>query len=386
MFSIGHNFEQSLLEKIIGLGVYEFYAKLDSDIIGGGRPSYLLKKINKKKLKVNVESAHNMGIQFNYLLNSSCMGNNEYEKSGQKQIRQLLNYLTEIKVDRVTVAIPYLALFICKHYPNFKIDVSTISSVDNLKKFEHWINLGADTITLDTSVNRDFELLKSLANKYPGKIKLIVNQGCDLFCSFRNYHYNTVSHHSQNSFKGIPISICSFFCRYQRLLNPQNMIAAPWIRPEDLKSYQELGIDKFKIIQRHDKTEKIVATLKAYHSGSHKGNLAEIINFVYSDKYKISHFEIFKILKYFFRPTKINILKLYKLYSNLPTDDFNLNIDNQKLGCFIDQFKNNQCNRNNSCHECGYCKSWGNKVITFNENKKNMVIKNYEKILESFDF
>ena len=43
------------------------------------------------------------GIQFNYLLNAMCMGNAEYTREGQRALRKTLDWLSEIKVDSITV-------------------------------------------------------------------------------------------------------------------------------------------------------------------------------------------------------------------------------------------------------------------------------------------
>jgi len=52
--SIATNFDPELVEKVSTYPVAELYGKLPSDIIGGGRSSYMLGPINKNKFKKHV--------------------------------------------------------------------------------------------------------------------------------------------------------------------------------------------------------------------------------------------------------------------------------------------------------------------------------------------
>jgi hypothetical protein len=54
-------------------------------------------------------------------------------------------------------------------------------------------------------------------------------------------------------------------------------------------------------------------------------------------------------------------------------------LDNSKMDGFLGYFVKGNCNRN--CHACNYCKTWAEKVITFNEPKRRSYIELYSSIL-----
>jgi len=305
MFSVSTNFDNQFIQLVKSYDVFEVYGKLSHDVIGGCRPSFLLKNISRKRLELEVKEAHENNIEFNYILNANTLNNIEYTKKGMKKILNFINFLCSINVDSVTVTIPYLVILIKKNFPAIKVDVSTVAFVDSIKKFQKWKDLGVNNITLSLSANRDFELLKSLARYYdPSYIKLIVNQGCEMDCIFSHYHASINSSQSNKNNQN-PIEYCSFSCKKKRTENLRTLLCSQWIRPEDLSQYNKLGFNKFKIVQRQDSTERLVRTVKAYCAGSYDGNLLDIVNLVYNitQQYqKINFKTLINYFRYFFKP------------------------------------------------------------------------------------
>ena len=52
--SLATNFDDELIDKIKHYPIYEMYGKLNVDIIGGGRPSNYLNKLDLKKFEKHV--------------------------------------------------------------------------------------------------------------------------------------------------------------------------------------------------------------------------------------------------------------------------------------------------------------------------------------------
>lgn len=50
--------------------------------------------------------------------------------------------------------------------------------------------------------------------------------------------------------KGFYLDYCLIKCTLIRFSNFKEMLKTRWIRPEDLKEYEEIGIDSFKITGR----------------------------------------------------------------------------------------------------------------------------------------
>ena len=67
-----------LNEKYHGISqIVEVYGSHSNSIFGSGRASLVLPNVTNNRLKKFVASARNMGFDFNYLLNASCLGGME---------------------------------------------------------------------------------------------------------------------------------------------------------------------------------------------------------------------------------------------------------------------------------------------------------------------
>jgi len=89
--SVACNFDEALLKGLAGYPVYEVYGKLTTDYFGGGRPAFYLPQVNRQVLERTVKKTHENGIQFNYLLNASAMGNTEFTRVGQRKMEEMLD-------------------------------------------------------------------------------------------------------------------------------------------------------------------------------------------------------------------------------------------------------------------------------------------------------
>ncbi|MHB8157512.1 MAG: U32 family peptidase, partial [Desulfocucumaceae bacterium] len=177
--SVPTNWQPGLLEKINQSKIIEIYGKLDRDPIGGGRPSFILPFIDKRGAKEYIRAVHKYGLKFNYLLNSTCLGNAEWSGSRQKEMRKFLDWLVTIDVDTVTVAIPYLLQVVKKCYPSLETKVSVCAQVSNPFQAKYWEDLGADEITLSPwAVNRDFAALNKIRRAVKCRLQLYANTRC----------------------------------------------------------------------------------------------------------------------------------------------------------------------------------------------------------------
>ena len=129
-FSLAANYDVDLIPELAKYPVHEVYGKLPSDFIGGGRPSYMGTPLDKNLLRFYCEKLHDAGIEFNYLLNSSCLGNQEWGKSWQKKFMSLMSGLQKMGIKRVTVSVPYLMEIIKKRFPEFHVRVGIFAQVD----------------------------------------------------------------------------------------------------------------------------------------------------------------------------------------------------------------------------------------------------------------
>ena len=173
------NWQPDLVKKIKKPNVDVVYGKLNSDFVGGGRPGCLCPEISKSEAKRHVQEIHDNGLKFNYLLNAPCLGNREWTITGQRQLRKLLTWLTDIKVDGVVVSVPYLGQFIKKNYPHFSIGASSFSLIDSVEKAIFWEDLGVNVINLPPpEMIREFKLLRKIKSRVKCDLQLVVNDNC----------------------------------------------------------------------------------------------------------------------------------------------------------------------------------------------------------------
>ncbi len=372
--SVATNFQGDLIPRIARIkrnSIIELYGKLSSDFVGGGRGSYLLPGVTKGKVERYVEEAHQNGIKFNYLLNAACLDNKEFTMQGQKKLRQLLDWLVDIKVDLVTVAIPYLLEFIKMRHPQLKVCISLYAGVDTIEKLKYWENLGADIIILSPNINRKIRLLKDIVKCKKCEIELIANFACLYDCPYRFYHSVFQSHASQGGhvLHGFAIDYCILSCSYARINNPTEIIRSPWIRPEDIDYYKDIGIDRFKLIDRTKSAEKTLSIVNAYTNKYYEGNLVDLLpNFHAIGQAKVS---LFHKIKFFFHPFSVNIFRLKRMKGLL--SEFKFYIDNRKLDGFLKHFIDKDCSLV-TCQDCGYCEKIAKEIVMIEPGYQNRTL------------
>lgn len=379
--TIPTNWQDDLLKKIKRPDVHAIYGKLDRDFVGGGRASCVLNKIAKNNAKLHIHKIHEEGLKFHYLLNASCMGNKEWTRKGQKKLGRLLDWLSEIKVDGVVVASPYLAQHIKLKYRHFVISVSCFANVNSIEKAKFWEDLGVSVITLShIEVNRNFRLLGQIRDKVNCKLQLIANDGCIHSCPLFFYHNNISSHASQTTepLGNFMFDYCYLMCRYKRIVDPTYFICGTWIRPEDIKYYEDIGIEYFKLTDRTMHTDAIVLIVDAYSKRNYKGNLYDLFVSPSKSLWR-KKFNLIHKFKYFFHPFTINFFKILK-YGNFTRKDIEVYIDNAQLDGFIDYFLTEDCSYK-SCTECGYCQRIAEKVVKIDPQYRQIAIGDYENFL-----
>lgn len=373
--SVATNFDPDLPRLVAPYGAVELFGKLQRDTVGGGRAGYMLAPTSRARLEDHVCHCHDAGLAFNYLINTACMGNEEFTRSGQKHIVTLLDWLYEIGVDWVTVSIPYLVELVKTRYPRLKVKLGVFAAVDTPKKAEFYEKLGVDSIALQSLVvNRDFERLRAIRRAVKCDLQLIVNSNCLLECPMTPYHNVGLSHASQVGSKGFYAEYCLLHCLVEKLENPVNYIKSPWIRPEDLHHYESIGYSSFKVLERDAPTATLVQRVRAYKERTFDGNLLDLVQcYGYKDarsKAQTSRGRFWD-LKEFIKPWKIDPVRLLPLkelavlqgmiYAR-PEGESPVYICNANLDGFIDRFVKDNC-LNLNCGECRYCDDYASKAV-----------------------
>jgi collagenase-like PrtC family protease len=328
----------------------QLYGVLPTSMIGSGGSGPDNVRMVEKQAEEYIEQAHSAGLKFDYLLNAPSMGNMEWDENTHQELLMHLDWISSIGADSVTVTIPYLVELIKRQFPHLKIRVSTIAHVNSVARAKSVESLGADSITLDINVNRDFTLLKAIRNAVSCELTILMNNLCLYQCPYEYYHHDGLGHASQsyNSLSGYYVDYCVIRCSLDRLCDISQIIKCRWVRPEDIHVYEEIGMDMFKISGRSMSAERILQAATAYSSRHYQGNLYDILNII---------------------TPKIGFINsaLPGVQNNVIEPPPKFYIDNQALEGFMDFFGKQNCL--SGCSQCNYCQRIANKVIQFDRNE-----------------
>ncbi len=308
--------------------VAEVYMAGSPDVMGSGRATLHAALVDE--IKEQTAYAHQHNVKLNIVMNPSCLGGYHLTLHGYKTFDWYFNELAKAGVDGVTVAEPYFVELLREH--SMETVISCVAHVDSPQRAEFFEALGADAIAVDTNINRDFRILKAIQKAVHCDIRVLVNEGCLYKCPFRHAHFNLFSHitssrasSSQNAQVQPPNTFGDYYfdkCISIRVRDPSQIIRSPWIRPEDLKAYEAIGIDEFKISGRANAVRWILNCMEVYHRRELKGNLLEVLDC----------------------PSELR----YTFY-----------LDNGLLDGCIEQWKN--CKK--ICDDCRYCDELTSKVL-----------------------
>lgn len=284
-----------------------------------------------------------LGSWEEYTLNTSYLGNKEQIIKREEEIQEYISFLIEAGVKTITVSLPYMAEIIRRVSDKIGIEVSTIAHLDSLTQIKIWQELyGITKICIGLNKNRDINFLSAAArycNEHDIVLTLLANEFCGngitesdeikgaTGCIFRDHCYQLHSAGYQKEtklHKDYPMGMCIASRKSKSVWLKMN-----YIRPEDIKRYNEIGIDHFKLTGRTGSTAHLQEIMRAYMKESYDGNLLGLWK----------HLETIKEEKEeSFRP---------QVY-----------IDNKKLDGFVDYWfenRNHIC-ANEICGEtCKYC-------------------------------
>jgi collagenase-like PrtC family protease len=302
--------------------VSETYGQLNEpgNPYGSGRASDHMPYCDHTTLKKYIDYAKGMNIGFNYVLNTTCLSNEEFSVAGIKKFINFLKHLIDIGVESVTVCLPSLIELIIESGLPLKIKGSTVCCITNAERAKTYKTMGVHRIVVDESINRDFESLKRINTIFPGELEMIVNVICNKNCIYRSFHHNQMSHDFNYGQKSI--SYYSYRCMLKRVEEPENLLKMCFVRPEDLCLYEKIPINRYKIQGRQAVLNgNIPKTVEAYMKKSFDGNLLDLLD----------------------------------CFS--PTNSFRFHLENRLLNTFLDPFcQTGFCN--NNCDDCNYCENY----------------------------
>lgn len=382
-YILGCNWEKDLIDVAQKYGVTELFGKLQADVVGGGRASFMSRRIQWPIAADYIRKVQDAGITFNYLLNGTCMGNRELTRRGQNELDSLIDRLADAGIHRFTVSLPYIASKIRRRIPEAQIIVSMMAKVESVEQARYWEQIGATTLILFD--NKDFSFIQALKKCTGLCLEITANLSCLNRCHQMLHHINSVSHSSSTHGYGLyTLPMCETRCNYLKVLEPRRIIAGQWIRPQDVDRFENAGIDRLKILDRTSSTAQLELTLKAYTDKRFNGNLAELIPGYKQERMTgyLNQTMKLRMIRAFFKPLKFNLFNARPFAKRSAPPSFFINAD--KLDGYLDGFEKSDC-RHSSCETCGWCDSFAKKAITFDEAERNRFLNDSEKNIEMLE-
>lgn len=325
-----------------GILINETYGQLTSGYLNSsGRIKDLLPEIDIRKLEKYVDYSLKKGIKFNYTLNPACLGNAEFSREGITELKHLLMDLNSIGIKDLTITLPAIIELVKMFNLKFDLKVSAINHVDSITKLEFYKNIGVKRVVIEPDLHRDFRLIRSMVEFFGDGIEIIVNDLCYKNCPYKIFHYNHEAH--GNGHERHADNYYFMRCGMQKSRDFSNYIKLNWIRPEDLKLYQNIGIHNFKIQGRpYISKGNIKKVLLSYAEGNFDGNLLELLH-------------------------------LFAPYDSKHQPY----IDNKSLDGFVEEFYSGNVRCSNICSSCGYCNKYAKKAIHDSKGKLDSAIQYY---------
>lgn len=296
-FKVGCNFDFALIDKAAELNerysgkavVKEWFSSDAAHAEVTARPDWRLTDISAKDFEKFVKKSLDNGILFNYTMNSIIPYGSKPEMiKHKKEIQDLVKWLEDVGVYRITVANPMMAMFI-REVSKIELEASCIFHLDSPTQMKYLHEtLGINKFCNNLLKNRNKTFLKNAArycNENGLILELLANEMCynngidkngvnyAAPCIYRDScyicHATCKTKEDSMSYNNYPMQ----FCMGSRNGNEEGWLRSRWIRPEDLHYYNDLGINYFKLSGRTGFTEAIIDNMNYYMSGTYEGNL-----------------------------------------------------------------------------------------------------------------
>ena len=255
------------------------YGCLQTQLGGHGRAPGDVPYVDPEQLVEHVAHVRNTGIEFLYLLNGLCRHLDLDDAPTRAAFLDQLGWILDrVAPDCLVISDRRVARLVRSVWAahEIRIRVSTIAGVRKEADLLPWIELGIDGVVLHHDCGRDFDAIVALgrfvAQKAPHVgIELLLNEGCIRGCFARQAHYARLAATTIEYTEGFQQT-----CNVPRFEDPARLLAAAWIRPEDLAVYRSLGVRRFKIAGREMSEPWLDRCVRAYILECHEGNLLEL--------------------------------------------------------------------------------------------------------------
>lgn len=340
--SIPTNWDNRIVDKIREINSSSDYCYKVGSVYGAfltkiGSGRFETPNISEEYAQEHIRKIKKLGVKFNFVANSPSLGGKEHDVTYREELLGEIERIVNLGVEMITVSIPFLGELINYHFPHIEVKMSTMLDIRDIQHINLINQMGPKVacITLSRFINRNFELLKNMVDIAPFELELLANSLCLHNCPYQMYHSDLVCWQARKK-RGWEEPFADYravACDRIRFTDKSQVIKSPWIRPEDLNEYEQIGISSIKIAGRTFPTEWIINIVEAYARGSYSGNMWDLI---------------------------------------LPFQD--IYVDNRKLNNFLKHFKNNRPSCDSNCGKCRYCEKIAEDVVSYGDETEEYLI------------
>jgi collagenase-like PrtC family protease len=250
-----------------------------------GTPSGRSPACEDGEIWANLAGLRSLGVKFDLLLNANCYGARAASQELADDVCRTLDTARErCGVDTVTTTSPFVADGLRRNDPELELRASVNMRIGTVQAMEMFADL-FDGFYVQRDFNRDLPRLAELrkwTHDRGKKLCILANSGCLAFCPGQTFHDNLVAHEPElQNTPGLRHELLA--CR--RFLSDRNnwraILAATWIRPEDIPQYEHLA-DVAKLATRMHHNPRIV--IAAYARRRFRGNLLDLLEPGYGDQ------------------------------------------------------------------------------------------------------
>ena len=297
-YKVGCNFDPELINVVKELNekyknhgriVELFGSDRDTEEVTA-RPGWRLPKISKEYFASYVKKLNDIGVKFNFTMNSIIPYGSKVEMvKHKKDIQDLVKWLESIGVYRLTIANPEILIMV-REVSNIEVEMSCITHIDTVTQMKYYHEtFGVNKFCCSILKNRNKEFLIR-AQDYCNRNGCILEIMCQEMCGVAGID-NQGSHYATHCVFRDSCYICHAcnrtkeesmldnnypmsYCMSARSSTPEAWLRMRWIRPEDQKIYREkTGINYWKVSGRTGTLEYMKFVLEAYMSESYDGNI-----------------------------------------------------------------------------------------------------------------
>ena len=293
-FSVGYQADEAWIEAILAnrSSVYDCYFAF------GTMPSGRHGVNDANRQLDDLGRLADGGIALNILFNANCYGARAQSKELFGEIGEALERFSDGgALQSVTTTSPLIARFVKENFPQLKTRASVNMEIGTVEGMEYLADR-FDGYYVKRELNRDraaFAVLKRWADANGKELFMLANSGCLNNCSSHIFHDNLVAHEAEIAKEDNGYAYRGTCWDYLRRETDKAKILSRWnwVKPEDIHLYDGL-VTAAKLATRINANP--VRVLESYVSGSHAGNILDLLepnhSAVLKDKFNLVEDEI----------------------------------------------------------------------------------------------